>query len=73
MPPLSPDVQEFIDLTIDLVDLIYWVPDSVHTEHRELAGRSALSIPQDSGAVVDVEMGELGWRMHVEENNDRTI
>jgi hypothetical protein len=59
LPPLSSDVENLIDLTIELVNLIYWEPDA---EQLECHGRAAVSIQQDSRALADVDMPtELGW------------
>ena len=57
LPHLTPDVENLIDLTIELVELIYWVPDAEQPEPHGLATQSVASIQRDSRVLTEHEEG----------------
>ena len=73
LPPLSLDVKNLIDLTIKLVELIYWEPNAEQSEHYGCAAQLTVSIQQDSRSLGDIDMAKLGWIMGKEGNNKSSI
>ncbi|KAF8800097.1 hypothetical protein BYT27DRAFT_7200604 [Phlegmacium glaucopus] len=69
---LSPDVQELIEQTIKLVDLIYWEPEvTSEPYHRRAVGAMEVT-PRALQDQQDIDM-ELGIRAHVEEADEDTF
>jgi len=54
MPKLPADVEELMDKTIELVELIYWKPEKKKTPYQL---RVDLSMDFDVQDIQDVEMG----------------
>ena len=70
LPNLPKDVEDLIDTTIQLVDLIYWKPVETLTPYQERAARSAPAMEVD---VQDVQDGEMGIRTNVEDDDEASI
>ena len=66
LPDLPKDVEDLIDTTIHLVDLIYWKPVETPTPYQQRATRS---IPTTEVDVQNIQDGEMGMRTNVEDND----
>ncbi|KDR72486.1 hypothetical protein GALMADRAFT_142810 [Galerina marginata CBS 339.88] len=67
--PLSADVQELIEQTIKLVDLIYWEPEETAEGYHRLTAGAMRGISRAQPDQQDIDM-ELGVRTHNEEADE---
>jgi len=73
LPPICPDYEELIDLTIELVKLIYHQPLVKEIFERLDRGHVGVAVAQGAGAPMDVDVGEGGSRTDDQEDGGHTI
>jgi len=73
LPPICPDYEELIDLSIELVKLIYHQPLVKEIFERLDRGHVDIAVAQGAGVPMDIDMDEDGSRTDDQKDGNHTI